>query len=106
LLRANPRHSQRRRRAADNGVKRAGGGGDGKHESRERLYRDRDVLDQKERELPGVALAAVSLIAAVLAAAVGWLNPSMATVELAVLLTALALGAANHRRRWHQRWIK
>jgi hypothetical protein len=52
---------------------------------------------REERELPGVALAAVALIAAVLAAAVGWLNPSMATVEL---------GVANHRRRWHQCWIE
>jgi hypothetical protein len=30
----------------------------------------------------------------------------MATVELGALLTALALGVANHRRRWHQRWIE
>jgi hypothetical protein len=43
---------------------------------------------------------------AVLAAAVGWLNPSMATLELTALLTALALEVANHRRRWHQRWIE
>jgi hypothetical protein len=46
------------------------------------------------------------LIAAVLAAAVGWLKSSMATLERAALLTALALGVANHRRRWHQRWIE
>jgi hypothetical protein len=30
----------------------------------------------------------------------------MATLELATLLTALALGVANNRRRWHQRWIE
>jgi hypothetical protein len=30
----------------------------------------------------------------------------MATLELRALLTALALGVANHRRRWHQRWIE
>jgi hypothetical protein len=42
----------------------------------------------------------------VLAAAVEWLNPSIATLELAALLTALALGVANHRGRWHQRWIE
>jgi hypothetical protein len=30
----------------------------------------------------------------------------MAALELAALLTALALRVANHRRRWHQRWIE
>jgi hypothetical protein len=47
-----------------------------------------------------------ALVAAVLAAAAGWLNPSTATVKLGALLTVLALGVANHRRRWHQRWIE
>jgi hypothetical protein len=45
-----------------------------------------DVLDERERELLGVVLAAVALIAAVLAAAVGWLKSSMATLERAALL--------------------
>jgi hypothetical protein len=33
-------------------------------------------------------------------------NDPRPTLELAALLTALALGVANHRRRRHQRWIE
>jgi hypothetical protein len=33
-------------------------------------------------------------------------EPVHATLELAALLTALALAVANHRRRWHQRWLE
>ena len=53
------------------------------------------------------ALAALALIAAVLAAAAGgWLTWFMAAVELAALAAVLGLVWANHRQRWHQRWIE
>lgn len=51
-------------------------------------------------------LAAVTLVAAVVAVAVGWLTWATAALELAALLVVLVLVVANHRQHWHQRWIE